>query len=474
MTLPVALAGHDIIGQEHRHGQDLASACRSCTGRGPGEADIAARASRSPRRAPRAKPQPGRGRPGHGVLAAQGPHRADLRWRAYVQIEAINRAPRSSSARLAHDDLLEQGHLDLSTSRRVVPTRPTRCSTRLPARRRSSSPAPPPRDTMLFSATMPGPSSRWLPVDDPAHPHPRERPRGPGATVKNIGRSSTAHALDRSRCRASWRRGRGLTIVFARTKRTAAKVADDLSTRLRGCLLSWRPGQGARAGLRVPQRQGRRARRDRCRARGIDADDVTHVVNYQCPEDEGSLHARVARRAGNKGTAVTFVDWDDAALVAHQRSTSASPSPSRPTLLRPVHRPRHPRYGAACCKARAPRGPRRRVLEDLGEIGKRTASGGRGRGRQGARRPVLRGDRRGAVARAVARVAGRSRNRRRCGGEGRPAEGAAASRPGSPVSTHGPARARWLDTAGRYSAPRRRRRLVAAARPRAASAATSE
>ncbi|WP_418605990.1 helicase-related protein [Georgenia sp. SUBG003] len=48
-------------------------------------------------------------------------------------------------------------------------------------------------------------------------------------------------------------------------------------------------------------------------ARGIDVDDVTHVVNYQCPEDEKIYLHRIGRtgRAGNTGTAVTFVDWDD-------------------------------------------------------------------------------------------------------------------------------------------------------------------
>ena len=48
-------------------------------------------------------------------------------------------------------------------------------------------------------------------------------------------------------------------------------------------------------------------------ARGIDVDDVTHVINYQSPEDEKIYLHRIGRtgRAGNAGTAVTFVDWDD-------------------------------------------------------------------------------------------------------------------------------------------------------------------
>ncbi|MGL4744641.1 MAG: helicase-related protein, partial [Dermatophilaceae bacterium] len=48
-------------------------------------------------------------------------------------------------------------------------------------------------------------------------------------------------------------------------------------------------------------------------ARGIDVENVTHVVNYQCPEDEKTYLHRIGRtaRAGNTGVAVTFVDWDD-------------------------------------------------------------------------------------------------------------------------------------------------------------------
>jgi superfamily II DNA/RNA helicase len=48
-------------------------------------------------------------------------------------------------------------------------------------------------------------------------------------------------------------------------------------------------------------------------ARGIDVDDVTHVINYTIPEDDKAYLHRVGRtgRAGRTGIAVTFVDWDD-------------------------------------------------------------------------------------------------------------------------------------------------------------------
>jgi superfamily II DNA/RNA helicase len=48
-------------------------------------------------------------------------------------------------------------------------------------------------------------------------------------------------------------------------------------------------------------------------ARGIDIDDITHVINYQCPEDEKMYVHRIGRtgRAGRTGIAVTLVDWDE-------------------------------------------------------------------------------------------------------------------------------------------------------------------
>jgi superfamily II DNA/RNA helicase len=48
-------------------------------------------------------------------------------------------------------------------------------------------------------------------------------------------------------------------------------------------------------------------------ARGLDVEDVTHVVNYECPEDDKAYLHRIGRtgRAGRTGVAVTFVDWSD-------------------------------------------------------------------------------------------------------------------------------------------------------------------
>jgi superfamily II DNA/RNA helicase len=48
-------------------------------------------------------------------------------------------------------------------------------------------------------------------------------------------------------------------------------------------------------------------------ARGIDVEGVTHVINYECPEDDKTYVHRIGRtgRAGASGIAITFVDWAD-------------------------------------------------------------------------------------------------------------------------------------------------------------------
>jgi len=176
------------------------------------------------------------------------------------------------------------------------------------------------RHTMLFSATMPGPvvalARRYM--SQPTH----IRAADPHDTMKTVASVTQvvyrAHALNKMEmlARILQARGRGLTMVFARTKRTVASVAEDLAHRgfavaaIHGDL-----GQGAREQALRAFRNGKvdvLVATD-VAARGIDVEDVTHVINYQCPEDEKIYLHRVGRtgRAGSGGTAVTFVDWDD-------------------------------------------------------------------------------------------------------------------------------------------------------------------
>ncbi len=175
------------------------------------------------------------------------------------------------------------------------------------------------KQTMLFSATMPGPIltlARSF-MSQPTHI------RAEVATEGQTHRTTTqfvyrAHALDKVEmlARLLQARGRGLTMVFTRTKRTAQKVSDELVERgFAAAAVHGDLGQGAREQALRAFRAGKvdvLVATD-VAARGIDVEDVTHVVNYQCPEEDKTYVHRIGRtgRAGKTGVAVSFVDWDD-------------------------------------------------------------------------------------------------------------------------------------------------------------------
>ncbi|UZJ26646.1 DEAD/DEAH box helicase [Rhodococcus antarcticus] len=175
------------------------------------------------------------------------------------------------------------------------------------------------RQTMLFSATMPGPIITLARTFLTQPTHIRAEEPDSGATHENTAQHVyRAHAMDKVEMlsRVLQARGRGLTMIFTRTKRTAQKVADELAERgfavgaVHGDL-----GQGAREQALRAFRTGKidvLVATD-VAARGIDVTDVTHVVNYQCPDEEKTYVHRIGRtgRAGKTGVAVTLVDWDD-------------------------------------------------------------------------------------------------------------------------------------------------------------------
>ncbi len=173
---------------------------------------------------------------------------------------------------------------------------------------------------MLFSATMPGAvvalARRYM--TQPTHIRAMGEAQD-GHTVKAVEQFVyRAHAMDKVEmlARMLQAEGRGLTIIFSRTKRTAAKVADELADRgFAAAAIHGDLGQGAREQALRAFRNGKvdiLVATD-VAARGIDVENVTHVINYQCPEDEKTYLHRIGRtgRAGNTGVAVTFVDWDD-------------------------------------------------------------------------------------------------------------------------------------------------------------------
>jgi len=175
------------------------------------------------------------------------------------------------------------------------------------------------KQTMLFSATMPGPILTLARTFMSQPTHIRAEVASEGAThTLTTQYVYRAHALDKVEmlARVLQARGRGLTMVFTRTKRTAAKVADELTERgFAAAAVHGDLGQGAREQALRAFRSGKvdvLVATD-VAARGIDVDDVTHVINYQCPEEDKTYVHRIGRtgRAGKTGIAVSFIDWDD-------------------------------------------------------------------------------------------------------------------------------------------------------------------
>ncbi|WP_338051351.1 DEAD/DEAH box helicase [Pseudonocardia acidicola] len=175
------------------------------------------------------------------------------------------------------------------------------------------------RQTMLFSATMPGPIiqlSRAF-LNRPTHIRAEEADQG---SIHERTRQFVyrAHAMDKVEVvsRVLQARERGLTMIFARTKRTVQRVADDLASRgFAAAAVHGDLGQGAREQALRAFRSGKvdvLVATD-VAARGIDVTGVTHVLNYQCPEDAKTYVHRIGRtgRAGKEGVAITLVDWDE-------------------------------------------------------------------------------------------------------------------------------------------------------------------
>ncbi|MFE7839635.1 DEAD/DEAH box helicase [Streptomyces sp. NPDC057474] len=329
------------------------------------------------------------------------------------------------------------------------------------------------RQTMLFSATMPGAviglARRYM--SQPTHIR-ATAPDDEGATVANTSQHIyRAHNMDKPELvsRILQADGRGLVMVFCRTKRTAADLADQLKQRgfasgaVHGDL-----GQGAREQALRAFRNGKvdvLVCTD-VAARGIDVEGVTHVINYQSPEDEKTYLHRIGRtgRAGAKGIAVTLVDWDDIPrwqLINKALDLGFSDPPetysTSPHLFEELSIP-------AGTKGVLPRSERTRAgldaeeLEDLGEPGGR---GPRGRGGRSSGPS--------SAERERERPARTPRRRRRTRGGATPdevsPEAAAVTEPSESAQTPG-------TDSGESEArtPRRRRRTRAGGNPAAETA----
>src|ERR1700722_3756982 len=324
LTLPVALSGHDLIGQARTGtGKTLAFGV-----------PILQRLDDMPGAGLKASPRALAVVPTR-ELAFQVAHDLEIAGRqmgAKVVVLYGGRAYEPQIEALANVDivvgtpgrlldLVRQGHLHLGHVQVLVLDEADKMLDLgfLPDVERILSLTPSGRQTMLFSATMPGEivtlARRHLsrPMHSRAEHH--DEPTTVPTTEQHVYR---AHQMDKIEvlARVLQAEGRGLSIVFCRTKRSADQVSSALTTRgfaagaVHGDL-----GQGQRERAMRAFRTGKvdvLVATD-VAARGLDVDDVTHVINYECPEDEKAYLHRIGRtgRAGRTGVAVTFVDWND-------------------------------------------------------------------------------------------------------------------------------------------------------------------
>lgn len=219
-------------------------------------------------------------------------------------------------------DLINQRHMDLSHIKVLVMDEADEMLDMgfLPDVEKLVSKCNPSRQTMLFSATMPGQivalAKRYM--TQPTHIRAVD-PNSESSIVDAIEQHVwRCHQLDKPElvARVLQAEGLGQTIIFCRTKRVASNLAEDLEGRgfvvgaVHGDL-----GQGAREKALGDFRAGKinvLVATD-VAARGIDIADITHVINYECPDDEKTYTHRVGRtgRAGASGVAITLVDWQD-------------------------------------------------------------------------------------------------------------------------------------------------------------------
>ena len=175
------------------------------------------------------------------------------------------------------------------------------------------------RQTMLFSATMPGPIVA-LARTYMRHPmNIRAESSYENATVPATAQFVyQAHDLDKPEMIGRLLQAEDVdkVVVFARTKRQAQRVADDLADRgFNAAPLHGDMQQAARERVMQRFRDGKvqvLVATD-VAARGIDVTGVSHVINYTTPDDEKTYVHRIGRtgRAGASGVAVTLVDWAD-------------------------------------------------------------------------------------------------------------------------------------------------------------------
>jgi ATP-dependent RNA helicase RhlE len=177
------------------------------------------------------------------------------------------------------------------------------------------------RQTMFFSATLDGEVGRLARAytNSPSRFEGDALPEDPGEIDHRFVAVTTDSKVD---ALVEHLHGNYSTLVFVRTKRGAERLVTKLARRdVKAATLHGDMSQNAR------QRALRQFESGKIgvlvatdvAARGLDLDDITHVINFDPPdEDKGYVH-RTGRtgRAGRSGTAITLVLPEQQAETSH-------------------------------------------------------------------------------------------------------------------------------------------------------------
>jgi ATP-dependent RNA helicase RhlE len=174
------------------------------------------------------------------------------------------------------------------------------------------------RQTLFFSATLDGEVGRLASIyttdaRSHEHAHPAERRGEVQHRFVGVRHETKLDALVRELRDDQ----RGLTLVFVRTKRGADRLVKRLGAHdVEALAMHGNKSQSQREKALARFESGRvdTLVATDVAARGLDIDDITHVINFDAPDDrEGYIH-RVGRtgRAGRRGVGVTFVEHEQA------------------------------------------------------------------------------------------------------------------------------------------------------------------
>lgn len=213
-------------------------------------------------------------------------------------------------------DLVQQGHVDLGSVTHFILDEADRMLDMgfIHDIKKIIAKIPRKRQTLLFSATMPSSINKL--AKSLLH-----NPKTVEVTPKII----TVEKIDQSLYKVAKKDKRSLlvtllqneditkAIIFSRTKHGANRIVKELDhARISSAVIHGNKSQGARQKALAAFKSGeiRTLVATDIAARGIDIDNISHVINYDLPAEPESYVHRIGRtaRAGTQGTAISFCD----------------------------------------------------------------------------------------------------------------------------------------------------------------------